>query len=243
MAKRADKNRNPFAGEIKLHHSAWPFSTSSPHTYEIHPVYTHIADGWLHHAALLNIGEDSLQARLHLIRAARRSIEFQNFLFRRDQTGGLLMFSTNSLAATDSFSAYSFTHKHKKHYIKTLGFDVYEFRPNALDAADFFPRMPLLIVEKKNGVNSGLIPAVGVNPALEMPQPRTGLHAKSFVIDGLVSMVGSHNLDPRGEGFNTENGVIIYDRAFAVELESCIRKRRWQVIMISSFMGFITPVL
>ena len=44
-----------------------------------------------HHAALLDIGEDSLKARLHLIRAARRSIEFQNFLFRRDQTGGLIM--------------------------------------------------------------------------------------------------------------------------------------------------------
>jgi len=137
-------------------------------------------------------------------------------------------------------------------------------------------------------------------------------------------MVGSHNLDPRGEGFNTENGVIIYDQAFAQELESSIRKdiepgnswvvavkpnsipvlggingaiesvsrtlpifdiwpfrsttvyelkpgatpmppgsegfyenyrplgsfpdvisqkRRWQVILISSFMGFITPLL
>jgi phosphatidylserine/phosphatidylglycerophosphate/cardiolipin synthase-like enzyme len=137
-------------------------------------------------------------------------------------------------------------------------------------------------------------------------------------------MVGSHNLDPRGEGFNTENGVIIYDKTFAHELESSIRrdiepgnswvaamkpsrvpvlggingaiesvsrslpifdiwpyrsttvyelipgaepispgdegfyenyrplgsfpdvtsrKRRWQVIFISSFMGFITPVL
>jgi len=93
-----------------------------------------------------------------------------------------------------------------------------------LDAAEFFPRMPLLILEKKNGINSGLIPAVGPNPALEMPGPRTGLHAKSFVIDGAVSMVGSHNLDPRGEGFNTENGVIIYDEAFAQELESNIRK-------------------
>ena len=131
-------------------------------------------------------------------------------------------------------------------------------------------------------------------------------------------------LDPRGEGFNTENGVIIYDRGFAQELENSIRKdiepgnswvaamkpsglpllggvngaiesvsrtlpifdiwpyrsttvyelipgatpmsprdesfydnyrsvgsfpdvvsqkRRWQVILISSFMGFITPVL
>ena len=235
-----------------------------------------------------------------------------------------LVFSTNSLAATDAFSAYSHTHKHKKHYIKTLGFDIYEFRPYAQDAAEFFPRLPLLIAEKKKGVNSGPIPAVGANPSLEMPGPRSGLHAKSFVIDGQVSMVGSHNLDPRGEGFNTENGVIIFDRDFARELENSIRKdiepgnswvaalkpsgppglsdvngaiesvsrslpifdiwpyrsttvyelipgatamsprtegfydnyrpigsfpdvisqkRRWQVILISSFMGFITPVL
>ncbi len=133
-----------------------------------------------------------------------------------------LVFSTNSLAATDAFSAYAFTYKHKKQYIKTLGFDVYEFRPYALDAAKFFPRMPLLIKEKKQGVNSGKIPAVGPNPTLEMPGPRTGLHAKSFVIDDYVSMVGSHNMDPRGEGFNTENGVIIYDREFAAELKKSI---------------------
>jgi phosphatidylserine/phosphatidylglycerophosphate/cardiolipin synthase-like enzyme len=235
-----------------------------------------------------------------------------------------LVFSTNSLAATDAFSAYSHTHKHKKHYIRTLGFDVYEFRPYAADAAEFFPRMPLLIAEKQNGVNSGEIPAVGANPSHDIPGPRSGLHAKSFVIDGHVSMIGSHNLDPRGEGFNTENGVIIEDEAFALELENSIRKdikpgnswvaamkprgapilgglngaiesvsrtlpifdiwpyrsttvyelrpggkvvapgeegfyenyrpvgsfpdviskkRRWQVIMVSSFMGFITPVL
>ena len=33
-----------------------------------------------HHATLLDIGEDSLKARLHLIRAAKQTIEFQNFL-------------------------------------------------------------------------------------------------------------------------------------------------------------------
>ena len=37
-----------------------------------------------HHAALLDIGEDALKVRLHLIRAARHSIEIQNFLFRRE---------------------------------------------------------------------------------------------------------------------------------------------------------------
>jgi putative cardiolipin synthase len=133
-----------------------------------------------------------------------------------------LLFSTNSLAATDAFSAYAFTYKHKKHYIKTLGFDVYEFRPYPADADKFFPRMPLLVEEKKQGIDSGRIPAVGPSPTVEMPTPRTGLHAKSFVIDGYVSMVGSHNLDPRGEGFNTENGVIIYDSEFAAELKKSI---------------------
>jgi putative cardiolipin synthase len=44
-----------------------------------------------HHATLLDIGEDSLKVRLHLIRAAKQSIEFQNFLFRRDQTGALVV--------------------------------------------------------------------------------------------------------------------------------------------------------
>jgi len=141
---------------------------------------------------------------------------------RREHPQIELLFSTNSLAATDAFSAYAFTYKHKKHYIKTLGFDVYEFRPYPADAEKFFPRMPLLVEEKKQGVNSGRIPAVGPNPTVERPTPRTGLHAKSFVIDHYVSMVGSHNLDPRGEGFNTENGVIIYDREFAADLEKSI---------------------
>lgn len=273
--------------------------------------------------AILAEAEHSVIIQSPYLVLSRRSRELFKTL-RNEHPDMELVFSTNSLAATDAFSAYSLTHKHKKHYIKTLGFDVYEFRPYAQDAAEFFPRMPLLIKEKKNGINSGSIPAVGPNPALEMPGPRTGLHAKSFVIDGHISMVGSHNLDPRGEGFNTENGVIIYDEGFAQELEDSIRKdiepgnswvaamkpsgppvlesvngaiesvsrslpifdiwpfrsttvyelipgatpvspraddfydnyrpvgsfpdvisqkRRWQVILISSFMGFITPVL
>ena len=55
-----------------------------------------------HHAALLDIGENALKARLHLIRAARQSIQFQNFLFRRDQTGGLMAVPTLQLAVSMS---------------------------------------------------------------------------------------------------------------------------------------------
>jgi len=282
-------------------------------------IHASITDGL--HAALASAENSVVIQSPYLVLSKRSRRLFK--AVREEHPDIELLFSTNSLAATDAFSAYSITHKHKKHYVKTLGFDVYEFRPYAADAAEFFPRMPLLIVEKQNGVNSGEIPAVGPNPALDMPGPRSGLHAKSFVIDGYVSMVGSHNLDPRGEGFNTENGVIIRDEGFAKELERSIRKdiepgnswvaamkprppllggvnsgiesvsrslpifdiwpyrstsvyelmpggkvlppgaegfydnyrplgsfpdvvsrkRRWQVIVISSFMGFITPVL
>jgi len=174
------------------------------------------------HAALAKAEKSVIIQSPYLVLSKRSRRLFKTI--RADHPDIELLFSTNSLAATDAFSAYSHTHKHKKHYIKTLGFDVYEFRPYAADAAEFFPRMPKLIVEKREGVNSGRIPAVGANPALDMPGPRSGLHAKSFVIDGHISMVGSHNLDPRGEGYNTENGVIIDDVAFARELEASIRK-------------------
>ena len=143
---------------------------------------------------------------------------------RGEKPGLEMVFSTNSLAATDAWSAYSITHKRKKNYVKTLGFDIYEFKPYPHDAAVFFPRMASLIDEKAQGFESGLIPAIGESPALEMPGPRSGLHAKSIVIDGKVSMIGSHNLDPRSEGFNTENGLIIEGESFARELEALIRR-------------------
>ncbi len=174
------------------------------------------------HEAMAAAEESVIIQSPYLVLSKRARKLFRNL--RKDHPDIDLLFSTNSLAATDAFSAYAYTHKHKKHYINKLGFDVYEFRPYAQDSAEFFPRLPELIAEKKNGLDSGEIPAAGPNPAMDMPGPRSGLHAKSFVIDGFVSMVGSHNLDPRGEGYNTENGVLIYDRAFAQELESSIRK-------------------
>ncbi len=52
---------------------------------------------------------------------------------------------------------------------------------------------------------------------------RTGLHAKSLVIDGQIAVVGSHNFDPRSDDFNTESMVVVVDRAFAEALERIIR--------------------
>jgi phosphatidylserine/phosphatidylglycerophosphate/cardiolipin synthase-like enzyme len=132
-----------------------------------------------------------------------------------------LIFSTNSLASTDADTVYANTDKHKKHYVKTLGFYMYEFKPHPEDAPLFFGRWDKLVEEEKLGISSG--PAVsGDNSTIDHPGPRVGLHAKSFVVDGRVAMVGSHNFDPRSEGFNTENGVVIWDEKFARDLEGLI---------------------
>jgi len=64
----------------------------------------------------------------------------------------------------------------------------------------------------------------GDGSTIPMPAPRIGLHSKSLVVDGKVAMIGSHNFDPRSEGFNTENGLIVWDAAFAQALERLIRR-------------------
>ena len=45
----------------------------------------------LHYVGLLERGEDSLLARVHLIRAARRSIDIQTFIFAADDAGYLVL--------------------------------------------------------------------------------------------------------------------------------------------------------
>ena len=53
---------------------------------------------------------------------------------------------------------------------------------------------------------------------------RVGMHAKSLVVDERVGVVGTHNFDPRGDRYNTESAVVVYDPAFATLLADSIRR-------------------
>jgi len=127
--------------------------------------------------------------------------------------------STNSLAATDAFYVYALSHKYKKRYLKRYGFEIHEFKPFPEDAAEFIQNYASL----SGGENAGSYQRYGQTP-LKRGGVRLGLHAKSLVIDGEISLIGSHNFDPRSDNYNTESGFIIHDRAVAERVRAAVRK-------------------
>ena len=127
-----------------------------------------------------------------------------------------IIVSTNSLAATDAFYVYALSHKYKKRYLK-LGFRIYEFKPFPGDAKLLFSRYE----ELGGGDGPDDYKRFGKAP-LATSGVRVGMHAKSIVIDGHVTLIGSHNFDPRSDNYNTESGLIIHDKAVAELVRSAI---------------------
>jgi cardiolipin synthase C len=126
--------------------------------------------------------------------------------------------STNSLAATDAFYVYALSHKYKKRYIKHLGFEIHELKPFPGDATRMIQGYETLAGASGDPSNG----AAAAASADERRGPRIGLHAKSIVIDGRISLIGSHNFDPRSDNYNTESGFIIHDAAFAQALRASV---------------------
>ena len=127
-----------------------------------------------------------------------------------------IIVSTNSLAATDAFYVYALSHKYKKRYLK-LGFRIYEFKPFPGDADRLFSRYE----ELGGSVGAEGYQRYGKAP-LTSKGVRVGMHAKSIVIDGQLTLIGSHNFDPRSDNYNTESGLIIHDPAVANLVRSAI---------------------
>jgi phosphatidylserine/phosphatidylglycerophosphate/cardiolipin synthase-like enzyme len=121
-----------------------------------------------------------------------------------------VLVSTNSLAATDAFYVYALSYKYKKRYLK-LGFELHEFKPFPAEAAGLVANYAVLGDSSDTDTRYR---KYGRAP-LTRHGVRLGLHAKSIVIDHAVTLIGSHNFDPRSDHYNTESGFIIHDAAFA----------------------------
>jgi phosphatidylserine/phosphatidylglycerophosphate/cardiolipin synthase-like enzyme len=130
--------------------------------------------------------------------------------------------STNSLASTDAFMVYAISFKKKRTYLKKLNFDIYELKPHPGDPAELIPRYEKLITESSPAVEDASPENTGLMPIEPKKGPRFGMHAKSFVVDSKITIIGSHNFDPRGVRMSTETAVIIWDNDIARAVEQDI---------------------
>jgi phosphatidylserine/phosphatidylglycerophosphate/cardiolipin synthase-like enzyme len=100
---------------------------------------------------------------------------------------------TNSLASTDNLEAFSAYQKDREKLLK-VGVKIFEFKP---DAVERYKIMTGALQEKINFT------------------PIFGLHAKSMVMDGNTTVIGTFNLDPRSANLNTECFAVIYSNQIA----------------------------
>ncbi len=169
----------------------------------------------------------------YLVLSSRAKKIFRDLQKRPQPTR--VVVSTNSLASTDAFAVYALSYKHRKSYLTKYGFEIYEMKPHlpfvddVIESEQSAIGTPNLLAGEKPKASGGLF-SKGRRGARNRPAPllspgtRVGLHAKSLVVDDNFSMVGTHNFDPRSDHYNTESGVLVYDRRFADLLRASIMR-------------------
>ena len=137
-------------------------------------------------------------ALIKLVKSAKSSIDIQTpylittelsqNLFREAVKRGVkIRILTNSLASTDNVEAFS-SYQSDRDKLLNTGVRIFEFRPDAAE------RKKIMTGELQETLDY---------------QPTFGLHAKSMVIDGEITVIGTFNLDPRSANLNTECFVIV----------------------------------
>jgi len=146
-------------------------------------------------------GGISTDKLIELVKKAKHSLDIQTpylitsklsqNLFREAVKRGVkVRILTNSLASTDNLEAFSGYQKDRKELLKT-GIRIFEFRPDAAE------RIKIMTADLQNTLAY---------------KPIFGLHAKSMVIDGEITVIGTFNLDPRSANLNTECLTIIHSK-------------------------------
>lgn len=141
---------------------------------------------------------------IKLVKNAKKTIDIQSpylvttelgqQLFKEAIDRGVeIRILTNSLASTDNLEAFAGYQQGREDLLKT-GVRIFEFRPDAAE------RMKIMTGELQATIDYA---------------PIFGLHAKSMVVDGKITVIGTFNLDPRSANLNTECVTIIHSEQVA----------------------------
>jgi phosphatidylserine/phosphatidylglycerophosphate/cardiolipin synthase-like enzyme len=152
----------------------------------------------------LSGGGTTTQELIRLVKNAKRTIDIQspylvttalgqNLFKAAIRRGVKVRILTNSLASTDNLEAFAGYQKNRKRLLEA-GVEIYEFRPDASVRI----KIATGALQKKLNFT-----------------PIFGLHAKSMVVDGNCTVIGTFNLDPRSANLNTECIVVINSKQIA----------------------------
>ena len=162
---------------------------------------------------------------IQLVRNAKKTIDIQSpylittessrNLFRDAINRGVkIRVLTNSLASTDNLEAFSGYQRDREKLLKT-GVRIFEFRPDAM------VRYKMLTGDLQKELDF---------------TPIFGLHAKTMVIDGNITAIGTFNLDPRSTNLNTECFVVLRSEEVATNVLTGIEeefksKNSWETTL------------
>jgi putative cardiolipin synthase len=152
-------------------------------------------------------GGNTTTALINLVKQAKTAVVIQSpYLVTTDlgkklfgeaiQRSVSVKIMTNSLASTDNLQAFGGYQRDRKKLLKA-GVKIYEYRPDAAI------RYKIMTGALQKTINYA---------------PVFGLHAKSMVIDGKITVIGTFNLDPRSANLNTECVTIIYSEKIAQDV-------------------------
>jgi len=163
-------------------------------------------------AAGLGGGGESTDQLINAVVNARESVLIQSpYLIMPE--GGIELFaelvrrgvrvriSTNSLASTDNIQAFS-GYQGQREDLLLAGVEIFEFMDEPNIRTELIRRYPRIAAN----------------------DPIFALHAKSMVIDGRITFIGTFNLDPRSANLNTEVGVLIESEVLAGEVAASIER-------------------
>ncbi|MCL4213718.1 MAG: phospholipase D family protein [Gemmatimonadales bacterium] len=149
-------------------------------------------------------GGATTDALAALVRGARTTLDIQSpylvttevgrsLLREAVQRGVRVRILTNSLASTDNLEAFNGYQRDREALLRD-GVRIFEFRPDA--------------AVRRTIMDGALQETLDYAPVF-------GLHAKSMVIDGEITVIGTFNMDPRSANLNTECVTVIHSARIA----------------------------
>jgi phosphatidylserine/phosphatidylglycerophosphate/cardiolipin synthase-like enzyme len=131
---------------------------------------------------ILETGDDALLARVHLIRAAQRSVDIQTFIWANDHSGRFVMFELIEAA--------------RRGVAVRLLVDDLSARKSAFHVAALAKLHPNLRIKQYNplseNMQAGLVDRLG-SYAFEFGQVNQRMHNKTLLVDGKYAITGGRN--------------------------------------------------